>query len=73
MTRIGRLRCCPFLESSLKSVENGNPDQVVGVYVVGLMALPVVQQPYGSPAYVSEQPEVATQFGNGDRNTIQWD
>jgi len=48
-----------------ESLENGRPHQVVGVYAVGLMALPVIQQPYGSPAYVSDQPGVATQFAMG--------
>ena len=48
-----------------ESMENGDPDQVVGVYVHGVMALPVIQQPYGSLAYVSDQPDVATQFEMG--------
>ncbi len=52
-------------------VANGNPDQVVGVYVKDLLALPVVQQPADNPAYVSEQPDVATQFSLGKKhNTV---
>lgn len=54
-----------------KGLENGRPDQVVGVYSVGLMALPVVQQPVGSPAYVSDRPDVVTQFAMGiEHNTV---
>lgn len=33
-----------------------------GLYVHNVMALPVVQQPAGQPAFVSSQPDVLTQF-----------
>jgi hypothetical protein len=52
------------------SVRNGQADVLTGIYVSNVMALPIVQQPYGSPAYVSSnegeitQFRMASQFGN---------
>jgi hypothetical protein len=44
-------------------VKNGNHHQLVGVYIPGIMALPVRQQPEGNPTFVSTQPDMLTQFG----------
>jgi len=58
-----------FLDFS-KSVQNGDAKVLRGVYVSNVMALPVVQQPYGNAGYVSNndgeatQFRMATQFGN---------
>ncbi len=58
-----------FLDFSL-SVQNGDASVLRGVYVPNVMALPVVQQPYGHAGYVSNndgeatQFRMATQFGN---------
>jgi hypothetical protein len=58
-----------FTEFS-RSVQNGKADVLTGVYVSNVMALPVVQQPYGSAGYVSNndgettQFRMASQFGN---------
>jgi hypothetical protein len=52
----------PFFDQFVASIVNGNSGQVVGVYVEGLMALRVVQQPANSPAYVSTQKDVVTYF-----------
>jgi hypothetical protein len=41
---------------------NASPSQVTGVYVEGVMALPVVQQPANQPGYVSSTAETITQF-----------
>jgi len=41
---------------------NGQAGLLVGVYVEGKLALPVVQQPAGQSGYVSERDEVLTQF-----------
>lgn len=43
-------------------VINGNAEQVRGVFVAGLMALPVVQQPAGEATYVAGQMDIVTQF-----------
>ncbi|UYN90468.1 MAG: hypothetical protein KIT08_04320 [Anaerolineales bacterium] len=48
--------------SFVNSVTNGNSAQVTGIYVDGVMAYGVVGQG-GSAAFVSEQPNVVTQFG----------
>jgi hypothetical protein len=47
----------------ISSVENGNTQQLVGIYVPDLLALPVVQQPASNPAYVSTKTNTVTQFG----------
>ncbi|MBX3045398.1 MAG: hypothetical protein KF698_00215 [Anaerolineales bacterium] len=48
--------------SFVNSVSNGNSAQVTGIYVDGVMAYGVVGQG-GNAAFVSEQPNVVTQFG----------
>ena len=53
----------PDFSSFIKNVQNGNPDDLRGVYVPGLLALAVVQQPWDEPGFVSRDPESITQFG----------
>jgi hypothetical protein len=50
------------LEAFASSVAGGMPGEVVGVYVLGVLALPVMQQPVGQAAYVSDKNEMITQF-----------
>lgn len=50
-----------FLEFA-KSVQNGDANTLRGVYVSNVMALPVLQQPYGNAGYVSDNDGEATQF-----------
>ena len=50
-----------FTEFS-QSVQNGRADLLTGVYVSKVMALPVVQQPYGYASFVSNNDGEATQF-----------
>lgn len=52
------------LETFAESVINGQADQVVGVYVPGVFALPVLQQPGGQASYVSDQDNTVTQFSS---------
>jgi hypothetical protein len=52
----------PFFDQFVASLINGNSWQVVGVYVEGLMAFQVVQQPDSNPGYVSTQNNVVTYF-----------
>jgi len=51
------------LDTFVASVKNGNSSQLTGVYVAGSFGFPVVQQPSGSPAYVSTTSNTLTQFG----------
>lgn len=44
------------------SALDGNPKHLIGVFVAGVLALPVVPQPNGNLAYVSSQEGVATEF-----------
>ncbi len=52
----------PSLQSFAVQLENGNASELRGVYVNGLFALPVAQQPAGDSAFISTQPDVLTQF-----------
>lgn len=52
----------PALDRFAATVANGQVGVVRGVYVPGVLALRVVQQPGGSPGYVSAMAGVATQF-----------
>lgn len=56
------------LNEFIESVKNGRADQVVGVYVSGVFAYPIVQQPAGAAAYVSSLPDTATQFAMASRH-----
>lgn len=46
-----------------KSVQNGEATTLRGVYIEDVLALPIVQQPAGSPAFVSNNDGEITQFG----------
>jgi len=52
----------PELARFAASLANAQPDTLVGVYVPGLFALPVVQQPAGSHDYVSPLDDTLTQY-----------
>lgn len=54
------------LETFAASVITGQADQVVGVYVPGVFALPVLQQPGGQASYVSDQDSTVTQFSSAN-------
>lgn len=47
----------------VESVRNGQAGLLRGVYVPGLFALPIVQQPAGDPGFVSQNRDELTQFG----------
>lgn len=51
-----------FMDFS-NSVQNGQASVLRGVYTRDVFALPVVQQPSGSPGYVSSYDGLVTQFG----------
>ena len=60
---LGNIAVLPSLADFSKSVQNGNAQELRGVYVDGIFALPVVQQPSGTPAFVSSLEGELTQFG----------
>ena len=52
----------PSLQSFIAQVTNGEAESLVGIYVKGIMALHIVQQPDGDPAYIDPAEGTATQF-----------
>ena len=52
----------PSSDAFITSVADGQAGLVRGVYVPGVLALPVRQQPADNPTYVSPESGVATQF-----------
>ena len=52
----------PSSDAFITSVADGQAGVVRGVYVPGVLALPVRQQPADNPTYVSPENGVATQF-----------
>ncbi len=61
-TNRGESAHLPTLHEFIPTIKNGNPRQLVGVFVNQTMALRVVQQPVANPGFVSSAPEVVTQF-----------
>src|ERR1035437_4896382 len=53
----------PDMQSFIVSVTNGQSGIPTGVYVPGVLALKIVQQPKDNPAFVSTAPDMLTQFG----------
>ena len=49
-------------QNFIDEVINGDGQAVVGIYIPGILALPVEQQPDGNDIYVTRDPEQATQF-----------
>lgn len=52
----------PTIDEFIVAVSNGDPNEVRGVYVPDILALPVIQQPSDDPKFVSYIPGVVTQF-----------
>lgn len=50
------------LQEFVRSVANGDRNSVVGIYVPGVLALPVGQQPQGDAGFVTREPNKTTQF-----------
>ena len=53
----------PSLETFIQSIKNGEANTVRGVYVNGLFAFSVDQQPTHNSSYVAPIPNTLTQFG----------
>jgi hypothetical protein len=58
------------LDGFVASVVNGNANQIVGIYVNGVLADPVVQQPSGNAGWISEQDDVITQFASASQFNV---
>lgn len=52
----------PSLPEFIQSVRDGTPGVLRGVYIQGVMAYAVVQQPMGNPGYVAITEDTVTQF-----------
>lgn len=52
----------PALDTFIEQVRNGQVDQVRGIYIPGILAAPVVQQPTGMDDFVSPRQNIVTQF-----------
>lgn len=60
---LGAVVTLPTFAEFSKAVQNGDAKALRGVYVDSLFALPIVQQPWDSPAFVSRNDGEITQFG----------
>lgn len=59
------------LQDFVQSVTNGDRNTVVGIYVPGVLALPVGQQPSGNAGFVTREPDKVTQFSQaGQYGTV---
>jgi hypothetical protein len=58
------------LEDFVDQVKDGQADKVRGLYVPGLMALKVIQQPDNDDTFVSQELGIATQFRSAAENGV---
>ncbi|HZD55229.1 MAG TPA: hypothetical protein VE136_00785 [Anaerolineales bacterium] len=56
-----------FVDIQDLNTSSGQSQNARGVYVAGVFALPVIQQPEDKPAYVSNRPDLLTQFQSASR------
>jgi hypothetical protein len=60
----------PEFQRFIEKVADGQDDMIRGVYVSGMLALPVIQQPEGEWAFVSEEQGVVTEFQSAAKNKV---
>jgi len=53
----------PVLESFIEQIRNGQAGELRGIYIPGIIAASIVQQPSGMDAFISPWGNVVTQFG----------
>lgn len=58
------------LPGFIQQVADGRASHLVGAYVPGIFALPVVEQPEGQPNFVSEQDGVLTAYAAAQANGV---
>lgn len=56
------VRALTDLDLFAEQVKNGQADQLRGIYIPGILAAPVIQQPPGRPDFVSPWKNTLTQF-----------
>ena len=57
----------PDLDVFIDQVQNGHADELGGIYIPGILAAKIVQQPTGSDDFVSPWQDVVTQFNLASR------
>lgn len=60
----------PEFRDFVSRVSDGNSHAVRGVFVAGILSLPIVDQPPGEVAYVSDDPDVVTMFSSAANNDV---
>ena len=60
----------PDLREFVEAVRDGKADQIRGIYVPGVFALPVIQQPKNNAIYVSNKRGRLTQFNKAAENGV---
>lgn len=63
-------RALPTLQEFTTEVMDGDGDAIRGVYVPGILALPVVQQPENDEGFVSKDPGAVTEFQRAAQNNV---
>lgn len=58
----GEAKALTGLDTFVEDVKNGQADELRGIYIPGILAAPVVQQPNGRADFVSSWENVVTQF-----------
>lgn len=67
MANVNAVNPINTLDEFTQSLVNGNSAQIVGVYVDGTFAYPIVQQPASNPGFVSTEDGKITQFASASR------
>jgi hypothetical protein len=62
VSSLDKKNALPDMQTFIFSVTNGQSDIATGVYVPGILAMKIVQQPKDNPAFVSTVPATLTQF-----------
>jgi hypothetical protein len=60
----------PSLEEFTAGLEMGDGNSLRGVYVPGILAIPVIPQPKGKPGYVSTENNKVTEFQSAADNNV---
>ena len=59
----GNAPALPHLSSFITNISNSNAGELRGIYIPGVMAFPVIQQPGDNAGFVSTEADSVTQFG----------
>ena len=70
LDQLAQSRDFPSLNQFIIAVSDGKAGVVRGIYVKGVLALPVIQQPIGDFVFVSNEDGVTTEFQNSARHGV---